>query len=122
MYAHIPDPAVPLAETVEGFAELVSLGMVGLLGVSNHWAWMVERARAAASGLPGYEGAAVLPYLPAAAGGFAFVALAGRRAGGGRAGPAELSATELSATGGTVTGWRRFDACRTPCRTPCRTR
>ena len=57
MYAHISDPAVPLAETVEGFAELVSLGMVGLLGVSNHWAWMVERARAlaAASGLPGYE-------------------------------------------------------------------
>ena len=57
MYAHIPDPAVPLSETVEGFAELVSLGMVGLLGVSNHWAWMVERARAraAASGLPGYE-------------------------------------------------------------------
>jgi aryl-alcohol dehydrogenase-like predicted oxidoreductase len=57
MYAHISDPAVPLSETVEGFAELVSLGMVGLLGVSNHWAWMVERARAlaAASGLPGYE-------------------------------------------------------------------
>ena len=43
MYAHISDPAVPLPETVEGFAELVSLGMVGLLGVSNHWAWMVER-------------------------------------------------------------------------------
>jgi aryl-alcohol dehydrogenase-like predicted oxidoreductase len=57
MYAHISDPAVPLSETVEGFAELVSLGMVGLLGVSNHWAWMVERARAraAASGLPGHE-------------------------------------------------------------------
>jgi aryl-alcohol dehydrogenase-like predicted oxidoreductase len=57
MYAHIPDPAVALSETVEGFAELVSLGVVGLLGVSNHWAWMVERARAvaAASGLPGYE-------------------------------------------------------------------
>ena len=48
---------MPLSETVEGFAELVSLGVVGLLGVSNHWAWMVERARAlaAASGLPGYE-------------------------------------------------------------------
>jgi len=26
MYAHIEDPAVPLSETVEGFAELVSLG------------------------------------------------------------------------------------------------
>jgi aryl-alcohol dehydrogenase-like predicted oxidoreductase len=57
MYAHIEDPAVPLSETVEGFAELVSTGFVGLLGVSNHWAWRMERARAlaAAAGLPGYE-------------------------------------------------------------------
>ena len=57
MYAHIGDPSVPLSETVEGFAEVVSEGVVGLLGVSNHWAWTVERARAlaAASGLPGYE-------------------------------------------------------------------
>ena len=57
MYAHIEDPDVPLSETVEGFAELVSSGFVGLLGVSNHWAWKVERARAlaAAAGLPGYE-------------------------------------------------------------------
>ena len=30
---------------------------MGLLGVSNHWSWRVERARslAAAAGLPGYE-------------------------------------------------------------------
>jgi aryl-alcohol dehydrogenase-like predicted oxidoreductase len=57
LYAHIEDPAVPLAETVEAFAELVAEGSVGLLGVSNHWAWRVERARnlAAAAGLPGYE-------------------------------------------------------------------
>jgi aryl-alcohol dehydrogenase-like predicted oxidoreductase len=57
MYAHVEDPAVPLSETVEGFAELVSSGFVGLLGVSNHWAWRVERARAlaAAAGLPVYE-------------------------------------------------------------------
>ena len=57
MYAHVEDPAVPLSETVEGFAELVSDGVVGLLGVSNHWAWRVERARALAfgAGLPGYE-------------------------------------------------------------------
>jgi aryl-alcohol dehydrogenase-like predicted oxidoreductase len=57
MYAHIEDPDVPLSETVEGFAELVSSGFVGMLGVSNHWAWKVERARAlaAAAGLPGYE-------------------------------------------------------------------
>src|ERR1700728_1857272 len=57
LYAHIEDPAVPLGETVVGFAALVAEGTVGLLGVSNHWAWRVERARglAAAAGLPGYE-------------------------------------------------------------------
>jgi aryl-alcohol dehydrogenase-like predicted oxidoreductase len=57
LYAHIEDAAVPLAETVEGFAELVADGTVGLLGVSNHWGWRVERARslAAAAGLAGYE-------------------------------------------------------------------
>ena len=55
MYAHISDPFVSLSETVEGFAELVSDGVVGLPGVCNHWAWMVERARALAfsAGLPG---------------------------------------------------------------------
>ena len=57
LYAHIEDPTVPLQETVEGFAALVEEGTVGLLGVSNHWSWRVERARnlAAAAGLPGYE-------------------------------------------------------------------
>ena len=57
LYAHIEDPQTPLQETVEGFAELVAEGTVGLLGVSNHWAWRVERARAlaAAANLPGYE-------------------------------------------------------------------
>ena len=57
LYAHIEDPSVPLGETVEAFAALVAEGTVGLLGVSNHWAWQVERARAlaAAAGLPGYE-------------------------------------------------------------------
>jgi aryl-alcohol dehydrogenase-like predicted oxidoreductase len=57
MYAHIADPSVSLAETVEGFAELAASGLVGLLGVSNHWAWQVERARAlaGAAGVPGYE-------------------------------------------------------------------
>lgn len=57
LYAHIEDPAVPLTETVEAFAALVAEGTVGLLGVSNHWTWRVERARnlAAAAGLPGYE-------------------------------------------------------------------
>ncbi|HEY3952033.1 MAG TPA: aldo/keto reductase [Streptosporangiaceae bacterium] len=57
LYAHIEDPAVPPAETVQAFAALVAEGTVGLLGASNHWAWRVERARnlAAAAGLPGYE-------------------------------------------------------------------
>jgi aryl-alcohol dehydrogenase-like predicted oxidoreductase len=57
LYAHIDDPVVRLSETVEAFAALVTEGTVGLLGVSNHWAWQVERARglAAAAGLPGYE-------------------------------------------------------------------
>ncbi|WP_328536977.1 aldo/keto reductase [Streptomyces sp. NBC_00344] len=57
LYAHVEDSAVPLRETVEGFAALVSEGTVGVLGASNHWAWRVERARslAAAAGLPGYE-------------------------------------------------------------------
>ncbi|MFJ6672742.1 aldo/keto reductase [Actinosynnema sp. NPDC091369] len=57
LYAHVEDPLTPLQDTVEGFAELVSEGTVGLLGVSNHWSWRVERARtlAAAAGLPGYE-------------------------------------------------------------------
>jgi aryl-alcohol dehydrogenase-like predicted oxidoreductase len=57
LYAHIEDPAVPPGETVAAFAALVAEGTVGLLGVSNHWAWRVERARslAAAAGLPGYE-------------------------------------------------------------------
>lgn len=57
LYAHIEDPVVPLAETVEGFAALVAEDTVGLLGVSNHAVWRVERARAlaAAAGLPGYE-------------------------------------------------------------------
>lgn len=57
LYAHIEDPAVPLQETVEGFAALVAEGTVGLLGVSNHAVWRVERARAlaTAAGLPGYD-------------------------------------------------------------------
>jgi aryl-alcohol dehydrogenase-like predicted oxidoreductase len=57
LYAHVEDRSVPLDETVGAFAELVAEGTVGLLGVSNHWAWRVERARALASatGRPGYE-------------------------------------------------------------------
>lgn len=57
LYAHIEDRGVELAETVAGFASLVAEGTVGLLGVSNHPVWRVERARAiaASAGLAGYE-------------------------------------------------------------------
>ena len=57
LYAHIEDHSVSVQETVEGLAALVKEGTAGLLGVSNHWSWRVERARnlAAAAGLPGYE-------------------------------------------------------------------
>lgn len=57
LYAHIVDPKTPTRVTVEAFAELVTEGQVGLLGVSNHWAWKVERARALAAslGIAGYE-------------------------------------------------------------------
>jgi aryl-alcohol dehydrogenase-like predicted oxidoreductase len=54
-YAHVPDQTgVPLDEQVAAFGELVADGTVGLLGLSNHWAWQVERARslAAAAGSP----------------------------------------------------------------------
>ncbi|MEV6211973.1 aldo/keto reductase [Kitasatospora sp. NPDC051914] len=57
LYAHIEDPRTELAETVEAFGSLAAEGSVGLLGVSNHWTWRVERGRAlaAAAGLPGWE-------------------------------------------------------------------
>jgi aryl-alcohol dehydrogenase-like predicted oxidoreductase len=46
-----------LRETVGAFARLVDDGVVGMLGVSNQWAWQVERARtlAAEAGVAGYE-------------------------------------------------------------------
>jgi aryl-alcohol dehydrogenase-like predicted oxidoreductase len=44
-WAHKPDPATPLEETVAAFDELVSAGTVGRLGCSNYPVWQVERAR-----------------------------------------------------------------------------
>jgi aryl-alcohol dehydrogenase-like predicted oxidoreductase len=44
-WAHKPDPATPLEETVAAFDELVSSGVVGRLGGSNYPAWQIERAR-----------------------------------------------------------------------------
>jgi aryl-alcohol dehydrogenase-like predicted oxidoreductase len=49
-YAHVPDQSgVALEEQVAAFGELVAEGAVGLLGLSNHWAWQVERARTLAA-------------------------------------------------------------------------
>jgi len=49
-YAHVPDQTgVPLDQQVAAFGELVADGSVGLLGLSNHWAWQVERARGLAA-------------------------------------------------------------------------
>jgi aryl-alcohol dehydrogenase-like predicted oxidoreductase len=46
-YAHVPDTnGVPLEEYAAGFAALVKDGVIGQFGLSNHWSWQVERARA----------------------------------------------------------------------------
>jgi aryl-alcohol dehydrogenase-like predicted oxidoreductase len=61
-YAHVPDQTgVPLEEQVAAFGELVADGTVGLLGLSNHWAWQVERARGLAAAA-GTASADVLQY------------------------------------------------------------
>jgi aryl-alcohol dehydrogenase-like predicted oxidoreductase len=44
-WAHVEDRSVPLEETVEVFGELVTSGLAGRIGASNHPAWRVERAR-----------------------------------------------------------------------------
>jgi aryl-alcohol dehydrogenase-like predicted oxidoreductase len=57
LYAHVEDPRAPIADTVAALGALVSAGEVALLGVSNHRAWRVERARAVAraTSVSGYE-------------------------------------------------------------------
>jgi aryl-alcohol dehydrogenase-like predicted oxidoreductase len=61
-YAHVPDQTgVRLDEQVAAFGELVADGTVGLLGLSNHWAWQVERARGLAAAA-GTAAADVLQY------------------------------------------------------------
>jgi aryl-alcohol dehydrogenase-like predicted oxidoreductase len=47
-WAHVEDPAVPVAELVTTFGGLVAADLVGQYGVSNHPSWLVERIRAAA--------------------------------------------------------------------------
>lgn len=44
-WAHKPDEATPLEETVAAFGELVAAGTVGRLGCSNYPVWQLERAR-----------------------------------------------------------------------------
>jgi aryl-alcohol dehydrogenase-like predicted oxidoreductase len=55
-YAHIEDRRTPLEEQVGAFAKVVADGKVRLLGVSNHPAWRIERARqiCQANGWPAY--------------------------------------------------------------------
>lgn len=62
-YAHIPDDSAPLEEQAAAFGELVAEGTVGLLGLSNHWAWQLERARnLAADANPSHAHPSVLQY------------------------------------------------------------
>ena len=55
-YSHVEDRAVPLEETLGGFASLVGAGRVREVGASNHATGRLERARAVAraNGLPVY--------------------------------------------------------------------
>ncbi|MDQ1041252.1 aryl-alcohol dehydrogenase-like predicted oxidoreductase [Streptomyces sp. V3I8] len=48
LWAHAEDRAVPLAETVGAFGELVAKGVARRIGAANHAAWRVERARSLA--------------------------------------------------------------------------
>jgi aryl-alcohol dehydrogenase-like predicted oxidoreductase len=56
-WAHVEDREVPLEDQVTAFGSLVTDGVVGALGASNHPVWRVERARALARslGLAGYS-------------------------------------------------------------------
>jgi aryl-alcohol dehydrogenase-like predicted oxidoreductase len=55
-YTHVEDRSVELEETLGALAELVTEGVVGQIGASNHLAWRLERARgvSAAHGWPRY--------------------------------------------------------------------
>jgi aryl-alcohol dehydrogenase-like predicted oxidoreductase len=44
-WTHMEDRSVPLEETVGALNDLVTAGLVGRLGASNHPAWRVEAAR-----------------------------------------------------------------------------
>ncbi|GAA3740129.1 aldo/keto reductase [Salinactinospora qingdaonensis] len=57
LYTHIEDRSVALEETVGTLADLAADDTVGMLGVSNHRTWRVERARQISrdAGWAGYE-------------------------------------------------------------------
>ncbi|WP_047871584.1 aldo/keto reductase [Nocardiopsis sp. RV163] len=61
LYAHNEDPETPLTETLGAFAALVDEGAVSQLGLSNHRAWKLERARAV-TGARGWPRPRVLQY------------------------------------------------------------
>ncbi|QBI54117.1 aldo/keto reductase [Streptomonospora litoralis] len=61
LYTHIEDRTVGLEETVSALADLVDAGEAGILGVSNHATWRLERARVAAADA-GRAGCEVLQY------------------------------------------------------------
>lgn len=44
LYIHGVDPVTPLEETMRGLEDVVRLGKVRYLGISNHPAWMVTKA------------------------------------------------------------------------------
>lgn len=48
LWAHMEDRRVPIEETADALAELVRSGGTARVGMSNHPAWRVERARARA--------------------------------------------------------------------------
>jgi len=49
-WAHLPDPATPLEETVAAFDEQVAAGKVRRVGASNFALWQVERSRQLGAG------------------------------------------------------------------------
>jgi aryl-alcohol dehydrogenase-like predicted oxidoreductase len=55
--AHVDDPATPLEETLQAFAELIREGKVRAIGASNHSAARLQEALATSerAGLPRYE-------------------------------------------------------------------
>ncbi len=54
LYLHVPDPAVPFAETLGAIGELLAQGKIRAWGVSNYAAWQIVElcAHARALGLP----------------------------------------------------------------------